>query len=135
MSLIPFIPVDTRQLRMYICVVNNDISTQPNQKEYMKKSLLSLAVLAMCASASMAQAVTDNGSFDTQLNQAKAEIGRIADEGLYRSTSFDTQLNQAKAEIDRLANEGLYRSTSFDTQLTQAKAKIDELAKQGQLQR
>lgn len=72
----------------------------------MKKSLMTAAILAVLAASAVASSTTQ-GSFDTQLNQANAEIGRIADEGLYRSTSFDTQLNIAKAEIARIAAEGL----------------------------
>ncbi len=74
----------------------------------MKTSLM-MAALASAMISSLAVAATDpQASFDTQLNQAKAKIEQIADEGLVRQNgSFDTQLNQAKAAIDKLAAEGL----------------------------
>ncbi len=74
----------------------------------MKTSLMT-ATMALAMVSGMALAATaPQASFDTQLNQAKATIGRIADEGRARQNgSFDTQLNQAKAAIDKLAAEGL----------------------------
>ncbi len=63
-------------------------------------------LIAISVLSAGALAAASSASFDTQLNQAKTEIGRIADEGLYRSTSFDTQLKQAQQEIDRIAAEG-----------------------------
>lgn len=85
----------------------------------MKKSLIAIAMisaLAVSMSAASAQTVTltdPQASFDTQLNQAKAAIGEIADAGLYRQNgSFDTQLNQAKAAIAKIAEEGLKAQAS-----------------------
>ena len=72
----------------------------------MKKSLMTAAILAVLAASAVASSTTQ-GSFDTQLNQAKAEIGRIADEGLYRQVSFDTELAKARAVIDQMAKDGL----------------------------
>ena len=71
------------------------------------KKITVLAILAIISAAGFAELAVSSASFDTQLNQAKAEIARIAAAGLFRQqSSFDTQLNQAKRAIAEIAEQG-----------------------------